>query len=84
MAPGHRLVLNPGSVGCPIFADNPQAHLNNARSIHARYAIATKRNGRWSASLHAIDYDWDAAAAQARKNGQAVWAQSLIEGRVTR
>jgi putative phosphoesterase len=82
-APGNRLVINPGSVGCPNFADNPQVSLNNARAPHARYAIATKRNGRWSADLIALAYDWDAAAQRAHDNGRNEWAQSYLEGRVT-
>jgi predicted phosphodiesterase len=81
---GPRLVINPGSVGCPNFADNPQVFLNNARAPHARYAIATKRQGRWSADLIALAYDWDAAAHRARANHREDWAQSYLEGRVTR
>ena len=38
-----RLVLNPGSVGCPRYADNEDRLVNEAGSPHARYAIATRR-----------------------------------------
>jgi predicted phosphodiesterase len=83
MAANGSLVINPGSVGCPNFADNPQVSLNNARAPHARYAIATQRAGRWSADLIALAYDWDAAAARALANGRPDWAQSYREGRVS-
>jgi predicted phosphodiesterase len=83
LAPGNRLVINPGSVGCPNFSDNPTVSRNDARAPHARYAIATKRNGRWSADFIALAYDWDAAATRALANGRPEWAQSYREGRVT-
>lgn len=82
-APGRRLVVNPGSVGCPIFADNPQAPRNNARAPHARYALATRSGGRWAVELHALAYDWDAAADRARTNGRLEWAESYVDGRVS-
>jgi predicted phosphodiesterase len=79
---GARLIVNPGSVGCPLFADNPSAVNNDARAPHARYATVTKRRGRWSAEFFAIDYDWDAAAARAREHGQEAWARSYVTGAV--
>jgi putative phosphoesterase len=82
LAPGNRLVVNPGSVGCPIFADNPAAGQNNARAPHARYAIVTKQAGRWSAEFYSLAYDWDAAAARARANGREEWARSYVLGAV--
>jgi diadenosine tetraphosphatase ApaH/serine/threonine PP2A family protein phosphatase len=84
LAPGNRLVVNPGSVGCPIFADNPSANRNNARAPHARYAIVTKQAGvtkpagRWNAEFISLAYDWDAAAARARVNGREEWARSYV------
>ena len=81
-APPGTLVLNPGSVGCPIFADNPTADQNDARAPHARYAVVTKRAGKWSAEFMAIAYDWDAAAAQARANGREEWARTYLTGMV--
>jgi predicted phosphodiesterase len=81
--PGECLVLNPGSVGCPVFADIPfAAHLEH-RSPHARYAILTKRPRGWQAELLALDYDWDAASARALANGRPEWAHAMRTGRVT-
>jgi predicted phosphodiesterase len=80
--PGGCTILNPGSVGCPIFADNPAAPGLEHRSPHARYAILTLRRGRWGAEMLALDYDWDAVARRATDNGRADWAVALATGMV--
>ncbi len=80
--PPGTLVVNPGSVGCPIFADNPSAVDNDARAPHARYAVVTKRGGTWSAEFLALAYDWDAAASRARANGREAWARAYVTGMV--
>jgi predicted phosphodiesterase len=77
-APGNRLVVNPGSVGCPRYADNKHPFSAESCSPHARYAIATKRNRRWSVELFVLDYDWDAVANQARTNGFEDWATAFL------
>ena len=80
--PGGCLILNPGTVGCPVFADLPTAGQGEHRSPHARYAVLTRRHGRWGAELFALDYDWDVSAAQARANGFPRWAEALATGAV--
>lgn len=77
-APGNRLVINPGSVGCPRYADNQNPFSGESCSPHARYAIATKRRGRWSVELFVLEYDWDAVADRARANGRADWAGAFL------
>jgi len=74
------LILNPGSVGCPAFADVPAAASFEHRSPHARYAILTRRNNRWSADLIALEYDWDRAARRAAECGFPKWATMLATG----
>ncbi len=74
------IVLNPGSVGCPAFADVPAAANFEHRSPHARYAILTRRNGKWSADLIALEYDWDRAAQRAAEAGFPKWATMLATG----
>ena len=81
--PGGCLVLNPGSVGCPVFADHPSAKLFELRSPHAYYAILTKQNGRWGAELRALEYDWNAAARRAADNGRLDWAEAMTTGAVS-
>ena len=78
--PGGCLILNPGSVGCPVFADIPIAANLEYRSPHARYAVLTKRNGNWRAELLALEYDWASASACALENGRPEWAMALSSG----
>ena len=80
--PGGPLILNPGTVGCPVFADVDKAREMEFRSPHARYAILTRRGGRWGAELFALDYDWDRAAARAGECGCPHWAHALATGSV--
>jgi putative phosphoesterase len=81
--PGGPLILNPGSVGCPVFADIPSASRLEPRSPHARYAILSSRGERWTAEFLALGYDWDRAAIRARENGFPKWAEALTTGAVT-
>jgi len=78
--PNDCLILNPGSVGCPAFADLPAAANWEHRSPHARYAILTQRRGKWTADLIALDYDWDKAAQHAATLGWPKWATMLATG----
>ncbi len=78
-----RLIVNPGSVGLPAYADDlPFPHRIETGSPHARYAVVTDRGGRWSAALLAIAYDWDGAARDAQAHGRDDWARALRTGRV--
>ncbi len=81
--PDGPLIINPGSVGCPVFADVPRSDRLEPRSPHARYAILTRHGRRWSAEFFALEYDWDQAAVRARDNGFANWAKALVTGSVT-
>ncbi|MDF2772120.1 MAG: putative phosphoesterase [Geminicoccaceae bacterium] len=74
----NRLVLNPGSVGLPRYAGNADAAMNEAGSPHARYAIATRRAGRWSVELFALAYEWDAVADRAARNGRAEFGLQFL------
>lgn len=78
-ARGRRLVINPGSVGCPRYAGNTDPASNEAGSPHARYAVATRREGRWSAELFALDYAWDAVAERAIALGRPDWAAAFMK-----
>jgi diadenosine tetraphosphatase ApaH/serine/threonine PP2A family protein phosphatase len=81
MASGGRMVVNPGSVGCPRYADNADPSVAEAGSPHARYAIATRRGKRWSVELIALEYDWSVVAKQARTNGRKDWAAGFLRSR---
>lgn len=82
LAPSGSLIVNPGSVGCPIFADNPKAPLNNCRAPHARYAMVTKGPRGWAADFISLAYDWEKAAKRAEANGRHEWAKSYRTGNV--
>lgn len=76
-------VVNPGSVGQPAYSDPtpPDAHVSEVGSPHARYAIATVREGAVvSVDVVAVAYDWEAAARKAESYGRAEWARGLRTG----
>jgi putative phosphoesterase len=77
-ASGRRLVVNPGSVGCPRSVDDENPSRVEASSPHARYAIVTRRSGRWKVELFAIEYDWREVADRARENGRGDWAAAFL------
>jgi len=78
-----RLIVNPGSVGLPAYADDhPHPHAVETGSPHARYAIIEKEKDYWSAQLLAIDYEWEAAAITADQRGRADWGRALRTGKV--
>lgn len=91
--PGGPLILNPGTVGCPVSPDNRLALSLEFRSPHARYAILTRRAGQrgasqrgasqWGAELFALPYDWERAAARAKNVASAAWHDALTVGSVT-
>ena len=79
--PRDMLIANPGSVGCPGYVDpTPPAHVSEAGSPHARYAMLTRASERWSVDLIAIEYDWTSASKRAAENGRPEWAQALATG----
>lgn len=73
-----RLVLNPGSVGCPRYSDNDDRLLNEAGSPHARYAVATRGRMGWSIELIVLEYDWSEVARRASENGRPDWAHGFL------
>ncbi|MBV7433662.1 metallophosphatase family protein [Cardiobacteriaceae bacterium TAE3-ERU3] len=77
-----QLVVNPGSVGMPAYADDaPQLHKMESGSPHAQYAILQQRQYGWDVEHIRLAYDWQQAAALAKVNGRADWAQLLLSGR---
>ena len=75
------LIVNPGSVGCPAYDDpGDDPHVSEAGSPHARSAILVIEEHAVSAEVVAISYDWQAASAQAEKNGRPEWAYGLRTG----
>ena len=76
-----RMVVNPGSVGCPGYRDNvPFPHLMETGTPDACYAILELREGRWQVTFRHVPYDHQAMAALARQNRRPEWASALSSG----
>src|SRR5262249_11835082 len=60
--------IGTGALAVPVFADGPDAAGTNARSPHARYALLSRNNGRWSVEMFSLAYDWERAARRALEN----------------
>ena len=75
------LIVNPGSVGCPAYADpNAPAHVSECGSPHVRYALLSRVMSAWTIDFIAVAYDWNAASMRAAENGRADWAHALVTG----
>lgn len=77
---GGMTLVNPGSVGLPAYDDDDPPHIMASGSPQARYAVLTRTGNGWDADFMEVDYDWEAAAAQARENGRTDWAEWLMTG----
>jgi diadenosine tetraphosphatase ApaH/serine/threonine PP2A family protein phosphatase len=76
-----RLIVNPGSVGCPGYRDvHPFPHVVEAGTPHARYAILENTRGSWQVSFHHVSYDHMSMAELARRNGKPELAAALATG----
>lgn len=76
-----RLIVNPGSVGCPGYEDDqPYPHSMQAGNPLASYALLEKGNAGWSVTFRQVRYDCEAAAGLARANGRHEWASALATG----
>jgi diadenosine tetraphosphatase ApaH/serine/threonine PP2A family protein phosphatase len=76
-----RLIVNPGSVGCPGFRDiHPFPHAVEAGTPDARYAIMELADGAWRVTFRHVPHGHDAMAALARRNGDPEFASALATG----
>lgn len=76
-----RLIVNPGSVGCPAYDDvAPHPHKVEAGTPFARYAILEKLGGIWTPSFRQVAYDHAAMARLAVARGREDWARALATG----
>ncbi|MFC5066513.1 metallophosphoesterase family protein [Flaviflagellibacter deserti] len=74
-----RLILNPGSVGCPAYDD--EDHVSETGSPMSRYAILDlPEQGPPRVEMLAIPYDHESAAKEAAHNGRPEWAHALMTG----
>lgn len=76
-----RLVLNPGSVGCPGYDDDtPVYHQMQTGSPNASYAIAEKPGGDWLVTFRSVPYDNRRMVEMAKQKGRNEWADALATG----
>ena len=76
-----RLIVNPGSVGCPAYDDvTPCYHRVEAGTPFASYAIVEKHGDRWLPTFRQVAYDSAAMAALAASKGRLDWSRGLATG----
>jgi predicted phosphodiesterase len=79
--PDGLLLLNPGSVGQPAYRDPAgKAHVSEAGSPHARYALVEMGERGTTVDLIAVEYDHASAAKRAAANDAPAWAHALATG----
>ena len=80
---GGRMVVNPGSVGCPAYLDTRMEpnFIHQTCAPDARYAIVEEREGTWCADLIAVPYDASEMAELCpRRKGAESWARAVTRG----
>jgi predicted phosphodiesterase len=76
-----RLVVNPGSVGCPGYdSPKPVYHKGQTGTPDACYAILERSARGWSVAFRYVPYDHMSMAQLARTHGLPVWADALATG----
>jgi diadenosine tetraphosphatase ApaH/serine/threonine PP2A family protein phosphatase len=76
-----RLVVNPGSVGCPGYEyPKPVFHRVQTGTPDACYAILERTPHGWSATFRYVPYDHMSMAELAQRNGWPAWASALATG----
>lgn len=77
-----RLIVNPGSVGCPGFTDHaaPSPRHICAGSPLAVYAIVDRQGAQWTVTHRLVPYDTAPAVARARAAGFEDWVEGLATG----
>jgi predicted phosphodiesterase len=76
-----RLIVNPGSVGCPGFDyDQPFYHKAEAGTPFASYAILEKTSRGWQPTFRQVRYDNLAMVELAREQGMMDWVSALSSG----
>jgi predicted phosphodiesterase len=79
-----RLIVNPGSVGCPGYDwDVPAEHKVETGTPNASFALLERRAGHWFTCHHLVPYDTSRMVALARSYGQDQWANVLATGRIS-
>lgn len=76
-----RLIVNPGSVGCPAYDDvTPVYHKVEAATPLASYAILERSGGAWLPTFRQVAYDHMTMARLAASKGRDDWSRGLATG----
>jgi predicted phosphodiesterase len=76
-----RLIVNPGSVGCPAYSDDtPYRHKVETGHPMASYCIIEKTAAGWTPHFRTVAYDHMAMAELADTNARPDWAGALAGG----
>lgn len=75
------VLVNPGSVGLQAYREEIPSHAVQTGDPRARYAVIEDGPNGWEAEIVCVEYDHDAAASLARRNGREDWALWLETGR---
>ncbi len=81
-----RLIVNPGSAGCPGYYDPTHSvpHVVETGTPDPCYAILDDKSGRWQVTFRHVPYDPTRMIAMARDKGRKAWVSALETGRVRR
>ncbi|RRY13622.1 metallophosphoesterase family protein [Brucella anthropi] len=76
-----RMLVNPGSVGCPGYDDDhPVPHVVQTGNPNASYAVIEQTGTGWQITLRNIPYDTARMVRMAENNGRADWARVVRSG----
>ena len=76
-----RMIVNPGSVGCPGYTDTPMTGRHVcAGTPFAAYAVMDYAKGAWTVSHRHLPYDRQRAIAMSQAAGYADWVSALSTG----
>ncbi len=79
--PDGRLIVNPGSIGCPAYDDDlPVYHHMQTGTPDASYAILEKAGAGWRVTFRNVPYDNQSASDMAARRGRPDWARALSTG----
>jgi hypothetical protein len=77
----NRLIVNPGSVGCPAYSDDtPYDHKVETGHPLAAIAIIETTAAGWVPSFRTVAYDHMAMSRLAAENARPDWAGALVDG----
>jgi len=79
----NKIILNPGSVGLPAYLGKGEYHFAmESNTPHAKYAIVHADGDAINIEQVLCTYDWNAASAAAKQNGNNNWSRYLLYGRM--